>query len=50
MSSLPKLIARFTPQVWLDDYAVDVNPEGEQEWDGCIVVDVGGGWSSGRHK
>lgn len=27
------IIARFTPQAWVNDYAVDVDPEGDQEWD-----------------
>lgn len=25
--------ARFTPQAWVRDYAIDVDPEGETEWD-----------------
>ena len=25
--------ARFQPQAWVNDYAVDVDPEGETEWD-----------------
>lgn len=28
-----RIIARFTPQAWINDYAVDVDPEGETEWD-----------------
>lgn len=26
------MIARFTPQAWVNDYAVDVDPEGPTEW------------------
>lgn len=25
--------ARFVPQAWVNDYAVDVDPEGDTEWD-----------------
>ena len=25
--------ARFHPQAWVDDYAIDVDPEGPTEWD-----------------
>lgn len=28
-----RYIARFVPQAWINDYALDVDPEGEQEWD-----------------
>ena len=28
----PTYTARFTPQAWANDYAIDVDPEGEQEW------------------
>lgn len=27
------VIARFVPQAWINDYAVDVDPEGDTEWD-----------------
>lgn len=26
-------VARFNPQAWINDYAIEVDPEGEQEWD-----------------
>ena len=25
--------ARFTPQAWINDYAVDVDPEGPTDWE-----------------
>jgi hypothetical protein len=28
-----RIIARFHPQAWVDDYAVEVDPEGPLEWD-----------------
>ena len=27
-----EIIATFTPQAWIDDYSVDVDPEGDTEW------------------
>lgn len=28
-----KYTAQFTPQAWVDDYAIEVDAEGETEWD-----------------
>lgn len=28
-----RIIARFHPQAWINDYAIEVDPEGETEWD-----------------
>ena len=28
-----RYIATFTPQAWVNDYAIDVDPEGPTEWD-----------------
>jgi hypothetical protein len=28
-----RIIAEFVPQAWQDDYAVEVDPEGETTWD-----------------
>ena len=27
------IIAKFHPQAWVNDYAIDVDPEGDTEWD-----------------
>lgn len=29
----PRILARFVPQAWQNDYAVEVDPEGETTWD-----------------
>ena len=29
----PRYIARFSPQAWVNDYAIEVDPEGPTEWD-----------------
>lgn len=29
----PRVIARFVPQAWVNDYAIDVDPQGETMWD-----------------
>lgn len=29
----PRIIAKFNPQAWVNDYAVDVDPEGDTKWD-----------------
>lgn len=28
-----RIVAEFVPQAWQDDYAVEVDPEGETTWD-----------------
>lgn len=28
-----RYIAQFTPQAWINDYATDVDPEGQTKWD-----------------
>ncbi len=28
-----RIIATFHPQAWVNDYAIEVDPEGETEWD-----------------
>jgi hypothetical protein len=28
-----RIVARFQPQAWINDYAMDVDPEGPDEWD-----------------
>lgn len=28
-----RYVAHFTPEAWVNDYAVEVDPEGPQEWD-----------------
>lgn len=33
-----RYIARFTPEAWLNNYAVMVDAEGEQEWDATADV------------
>lgn len=30
---MKRYTAIFHPQVWVNDYAIDVDPEGETEWD-----------------
>jgi hypothetical protein len=32
-SRLTSYRARFTPQAWIRDWAVDIDPEGDTEWD-----------------
>ena len=27
------ILAKFYPQAWVNDYAIDVDPEGDTEWD-----------------
>ena len=34
---VPRIIARFNPQAWVNDYAIEVDPEGEQEWDATVA-------------
>lgn len=33
MTTTKRYIAHFQPQAWVNDYAVDVDAQGEQEWD-----------------
>lgn len=33
-----RIIARFQPQAWVNDYAVDVDPDGEVEFDVTSAV------------
>lgn len=35
-----RFIARFNPQAWVKDYAIEVDPEGEQEWDATEFADA----------
>jgi hypothetical protein len=30
---MPEITARFHPQAWINDYAVEVDPEGPTTWD-----------------
>lgn len=38
----PRIIATFVPQAWINDHAVDVDPEGDTEWDvtGILVGEL----------
>lgn len=31
--TMPRFIATFTPQAWVNDYAMTVDPEGPTEWE-----------------
>lgn len=33
MNSERRVIARFVPQAWVGDYAIDIDPGGPEEWD-----------------
>lgn len=37
---MPRWIASFHPQAWINDYAVDVDPEGTTEWDVTDVIET----------
>lgn len=34
----PRIIAKFHPQVWVNDYAMDVDPQGPVEWDATDAI------------
>lgn len=36
-----KIIARFTPQAWIKDNAVGIDPDGETEWDATEFFERG---------
>jgi hypothetical protein len=37
-AAVPSYVAHFTPEAWVNDNAVEVDPEGAQEWDCTTFV------------
>jgi hypothetical protein len=40
-----KFIAHYTPEAWVNDNAIETDPEGEQEWDATEAVYAVKGWA-----
>lgn len=36
-AAFTRILARFSPQAWINDYAVEVDPQGETEWDATVA-------------